>query len=79
MKCQERGIPFGTLVKVPCDFGCLVEIEYGPGIFGWAQELLGFTKEICLAQQAILLTMLLVPFYLLNCKERSELCKYYHV
>lgn len=40
VKCQERGIPFGTLVKVPCDFGCLVEIEYGPGIFGWAQELL---------------------------------------
>lgn len=43
------------------------------------QELLGFTKEICLAQQDILLTMLLVPFYLLNCKERSELCKYYQV
>lgn len=40
MKCQERSITFGTLVKVPCDFECLAEIEYGPGIFGWAQEVL---------------------------------------
>lgn len=33
MKCQERGITFGTFVNVPCDLGGSTETEYEPDIF----------------------------------------------
>lgn len=56
---------------------CLKSLHFS--LFNLPQELLRFTKEICLTRQDILLPMLLVPFYLLNCKERSELCKSYWV